>query len=162
MPSFSMSREAFCITWSEKESRSVLIFSRVNVPMISRMLPWRESRRSRAMSGALLVQEVLGRQPDALLLRGDADLGHGVHGDVDEVVGGDGLLGLDVHGHLAQVQLIQPLQKGDADASLPNEDAAVFPQAGDDVRLVRRGFHIAQKQDDDNDQDRDEKRKVGQ
>ena len=39
MPSFSMSREAFCITWSEKESRSVLIFSRVRVPMISRMLP---------------------------------------------------------------------------------------------------------------------------
>ena len=75
---------------------------------------------------ALLVQEVLGRQPDALLLRGDAHLGHGVHRHVDKVVGGDGLLGLDVHGHLAQVQLIQPLQKGDADASLPNEDAAVF------------------------------------
>ena len=47
-------------------------------------------------------------------------------------------------------------------ARLANEDAAVFPQAGDDVRLVRRGLYIAQKQDDDDDQDRDEKRKVGQ
>lgn len=39
----SMSLDAFCITWSEKESRSVLISFRDNVPMISRMLPWRES-----------------------------------------------------------------------------------------------------------------------
>ena len=84
---------------------------------------------------------------------GDAHLGHGVHRHVDKVVGGDGLLGLDVHGHLAKVQLIQPLQKGDADACLADEDTAVFPQAGDDVGLVRRGLYIAQKQDDDDDQD---------
>ena len=57
MPSFSMSREAFCITWSEKESRSVLIFSRVRVPMISRMLPWRESFKSMAMSLPFLFRK---------------------------------------------------------------------------------------------------------
>ena len=76
---------------------------------------------------AFLVQKVFRRQPDAVLLWGDAHFGHSVHGYVDEIVGGDGLLRLDVHGHLAQIQLIQPLQKGDADARLPNEDAAVFP-----------------------------------
>ena len=43
MPSLSMSLEAFCITWSEKESRSVLISFKDSVPMISRILPWRES-----------------------------------------------------------------------------------------------------------------------
>ena len=39
IPSFSISLEAFAITWSEKESRSVLMARRVSVPMISRMLP---------------------------------------------------------------------------------------------------------------------------
>ena len=39
IPSFSMSLEALIITWSEKESRSVLMARRVSVPMISRILP---------------------------------------------------------------------------------------------------------------------------
>ena len=82
---------------------------------------------------AFLVQKVFRRQPDAVFLWGDAHLGHRVHGYVDEIVGGNGLFCLNVHRHLAQVQLVQPLQKGDADARLPNEDAAVFPQARDDV-----------------------------
>ena len=37
----------------------MLIFSRVRVPMISRILPWRESRRSRAMSAPFLFRKFL-------------------------------------------------------------------------------------------------------
>ena len=65
---------------------------------------------------AFLVQKVFRRQPDAVFLWGDAHLGHRVHGYVDEIVGGNGLFCLNVHRHLAQVQLVQPLQKGDAPA----------------------------------------------
>ena len=57
IPSFSISLEAFAITWSEKESRSVLMARRVSVPMISRMLPWRESCRSAAILAEFLFKK---------------------------------------------------------------------------------------------------------
>ena len=59
-------------------------------------------------------REARGRRPEKIPSRrehrpfvpgGDADLCHGVHIDVDKVAGGDGLLGFDVHRHLAQIQL---------------------------------------------------------
>ena len=58
MPSFSISREAFVITWSEKESRSVLMARSVRVPMISRILPWRESWRSAAILAGSLFKKL--------------------------------------------------------------------------------------------------------
>ena len=57
MPSLSMSLLAFCITWSEKESRSVLISLRDRVPIISRILPWRESWRSRVICSGRLFKK---------------------------------------------------------------------------------------------------------
>ena len=101
--------------------------------------------------GCLLVQEVLGCQLDALLGGGNTDLGNSVHIDVDEVVGRHGLLRLDVHRHLAQIQLIQTLKEGDADTGPANQDLTFFFQAGDDVRLIGRCFHIThQEQHNDN------------
>lgn len=68
--------------------------------------------------------------------------------------GGDGLLRLDIHRHLAQVQPVQPLKEGDADTRPADEDLALLFQAGDDVRLIGGCLHIAhQKQDDDKDRD---------
>ena len=99
----------------------------------------------------LLVQEVLGCQLDTLLSGGNTDLGNSVHVDVDEVVGRHGLFRLDIHRHLAQIQLIQTLKEGDTDTGPANQDLTLFFQAGDDVRLIGRCFHIThQEQHDDN------------
>lgn len=46
MPNFFISFDAFSITWSEKESLSVLMDFRVSVPIISRIFPCKESWRS--------------------------------------------------------------------------------------------------------------------
>ena len=100
-----------------------------------------------------LVQEVFGGQLDALGVGGDTDLGHGVHVDVDEVAGGDGLLCLDVDGHLAQVQLIHALQEGDADPGPADEHLALLLHAGNDVRLVGRGLDIAHHHNDEHHND---------
>ena len=108
--------------------------------------------------GRPFVQKVLGGQLDALLRGGDADLGHGVHVDIDEVVGRHGLLRLDVHGHLAQIQLIQTLKEGDADTGPANQDLTFFFQAGDDVRLVGRRLHIADHQQNQDQNDYDDNR----
>ena len=59
IPSLSMSLDALDITWSEKESRSVLISFKESVPMISRILPWRESWRSIVISMAFLFKKFL-------------------------------------------------------------------------------------------------------
>ena len=59
MPSLSMSLDALDITWSEKESRSVLISFKERVPMISRILPCRESCRSMVISAGFLFKKFL-------------------------------------------------------------------------------------------------------
>ena len=90
-----------------------------------------------------LVQEVLGRQLDAVRMGRDADLRHGVHIDINKVAGRDGLFGFDVHRHLPQVQLIHTLKEGDAYAGPADEDLAFLFQAGNDVRLIGRGLDVA-------------------
>ena len=57
IPSLSISFDAFIITWSENESLSVLITFNDKVPMISRILPWRESWRSSAISPGFLFKK---------------------------------------------------------------------------------------------------------
>ena len=99
----------------------------------------------------LFIQKVLRRELDALRRRGDADLCHRVHVDIDKVVGGDGLLRLDVDGHLAEIELVEPLEEGDLDAGAADQYPALLLDAGDDVGLVGRGFHIAQEQQEHND-----------
>ena len=59
MPSLSMSLAAFIITWSEKESRSVLMSFRLSVPMISRILPCRESCSSAAIFSGRMFKKFL-------------------------------------------------------------------------------------------------------
>ena len=98
------------------------------------------------------IQEVLHSQLDALRVRHDPHLGHGVHVHADEVLGGNVTLGLDVDGDLADDQLIHPLQEGDLDAGFTDEHLWVLPQAGDDVGHVGGCFHVAH-QENENDQD---------
>ena len=57
IPSFFISLEAFSMTWSENESRSILIAFKESVPMISRILPWRESCRSLAICSGVLFRK---------------------------------------------------------------------------------------------------------
>ena len=68
---------------------------------------------------------------------------------VDEIAGGDGLLRLDIHRHLPQVQLIQPLKNGHTDAGPPDEHLALLFEAGDDVGLVGRGLDVTAQNDDE-------------
>ena len=60
---------------------------------------------------------------------------------------GDVLLRLDIHRHLAQVQLIQPLEDGHADAGPSDEHLALLLQAGDDVGLIGGCLDIAGEND---------------
>ena len=59
IPSLAISLDAFAMTWSEKESRSVLISFKESVPMISRILPWRESWRSWVICAGVLLRKFL-------------------------------------------------------------------------------------------------------
>ena len=103
----------------------------------------------------LFVQEVFCCLLQRLYIRGNPNLGNRIHIDVDKVIGWHGLLGLDVHRNLSQVEHVQPLQEGDAEPGSPNQDLRLLVQARNDVRLVGRGFDIAgqQQQHKDNDTD---------
>ena len=95
------------------------------------------------------IQEVLHGQLDALRVCHDPHLGHGVHVHADEVLGGNVALGLDIDGDLADDQLIHPLQEGDLDAGFTDEHLGVLPQAGDDVRHIRRRLYVAKHKNQD-------------
>ena len=103
----------------------------------------------------LFVQKVFCCLLQRLYIRGNPNLGNRIHIDVDKVIGWHGLLGLDVHRNLSQVEHVQPLQEGDAEPGSPNQDLRLLVQARNDVRLVGRGFDIAgqQQQHKDNDTD---------
>ena len=68
IPNLAISGWAFCITWSEKPSRSVLSDRRSSVPMISRILPCNESCSCSAIIVGVILRKFFAakRVPSAL------------------------------------------------------------------------------------------------
>ena len=105
-------------------------------------------------SGRLFVQEVPHGQLHPLLVVRDSHFGHSVHHNVDKVVGGDVLVGLDVHRDLPQIQFIQLLEEGNLDPGASDEHTRSFAQARDDKRVIRRSLYITLCDDDKHHNDR--------
>ena len=101
-----------------------------------------------------LAQQALGGQLQELRVAADLHVGHAVHADVDELVGGDGVRGAHVHLHHPQGQLIHPLEEGDPPAG-PSDEDALFAKAGDDVGRIRRRFQVAHNEQHNDDDDPD-------
>ena len=78
------------------------------------------------------VQEVLGSQTCTLVGRHDANLGYGIHIDVDEVGGRYALLCLDVDGNLSEIDPVQTLKEGDTESARTNQHTGFLAETGDD------------------------------
>ena len=88
------------------------------------------------------IQERLGRTLQERGVRGDFDVCHAVDGDVDELIGGHGFAGFDIHLHDAQGELIDPREERQAPPGFTDENAPAVG-SGDDIRGVRRSFEVA-------------------
>ncbi len=95
------------------------------------------------------AQQGLGGLLQKLGIRGDLDVGDTVHGDVDELVGGDSLAGLDVDLHHIQGELIQTVKEGDPQTGAADEDLLLLALTRDDVGAVRGGLDVGRQEDDD-------------
>ena len=71
------------------------------------------------MFAGFFVQEVPHSQLHPFVVVSHPYLGHRIHHNIDEIVGWDVLIGLDVHCNLSKVQFIQLFKKRDFDARPP-------------------------------------------
>ena len=101
------------------------------------------------------IQEVLHGEQKTFLVVLDPDLCHGIHLDVDEVIGWDKGIRFDVNGDLTEIDPVQPLKDGELYAGPSDQDTGRLLDAGDDECHVRGRFNIAaqnqydhQRQDD--------------
>lgn len=95
------------------------------------------------------VQEVPHSQLDALIISPNTNFGDGIHIDTDKVQRGNVAIGFDVHGNLTDNQLIDTLQKRNADTSTTNEDFGLLAKTGDDIRHIGWSLDIPQNTDDE-------------
>ena len=95
------------------------------------------------------IQEVLGRQTCALTGWCHTYLGNGIHVNIDEVLGRNTHIRLDIHGNLTEVHDIQTLKEGDAEAAGSNKHTRLLGETGDNVGIRGRCLHIGNEENND-------------
>ena len=110
----------------------------------------------------LFVQEVPHSQLHPFVVVSHPYLGNRIHHNIDEIVGWDVFIGLDIHCNLSKVQFIQLLKKRNFDACPSYEHPWLLAQAGNDVGVVRRRLDVPLGNDDDDQNDRDNKSQRGE
>ena len=88
------------------------------------------------------VQEVLGSQTGSLWVRSNTNLCHGIHVDIDEIVGRNTLLGLDIHRDLSEIDLVKTFKERDTNTTRSDEHTRLAANTRYDVSIRGRRLDI--------------------